>query len=84
MNLNQEETPRLLLQPSLVNANGTLRANSQMLAKMGFSHCIVGGRPCRGATVIDPSAKKTTMVVCCSLRHEEVSVEGAARCTRQQ
>lgn len=85
--LQQQNKPTLPHFEVRPNDNGTVVASVEVLEAEGFAACIVSGscvRPCKGATVLDPTQKRTRMSLCCSIRHEFVSAEEAASCKQQQ
>jgi hypothetical protein len=51
------------------------------LHKMGFDPCIIGGRPCPGATQF---VNGKPIKVCCSERYENVTIAQAANCRERR
>lgn len=73
--------PLLLQEPALgCEALGLIPVSVESLEEQGFTSCIVDGRPCRGATVLDPTYKKHEVLLCCVRRHERVSTDDAPSC----
>ncbi len=60
------------------NDNGTLSATVDLLKLHDFGSCVINGRPCVGARVIDPTPHGET--VCCSIRHAPVNPGQALHC----
>ena len=72
------------LTPTRVLDNGTVTVNVRSLREHGFGSCVTNRRPCIGARVIDPTVKREGCVLCCGIRHTQVSAAQAADCEQQQ
>lgn len=80
----------LRLQDFPRNKENMFLVSVKSLRGLGFKNCVVseacicGGRPCKGAVVIDPTKHKTKIMVCCAIWGDEIPADIAAYCKNQE
>ncbi len=67
-----------------LNANGTVPVGAGTLRFFGFRGCVVDGRPCDGARVINPASDMERCSLDCSIQKKYVSIDDSKVCRRQE